>query len=367
MDFKWSDIYQDFLNCRERNCSEREFQHCIYSVFRYYLRWQNYIVAEEAIPIGAVNTIRPDFVLYKDELPQVVIESKEPNHSQVLRNRDQLFSYMRQKKVDFGLYIGEVIQLYYDVPSDIEKPLLICSLEYNKDSEFGRDFVRLFNYLDFDKLRLTEYCLNRLQDIQRKHDLDCKVEMLLSEEGNVLCHRLLKSHLISEGFSQGDVDVLMEDIEIVINRKSKLNPIESFDYEAHMAFSSQSDVVNGQRKKKPRRMYSINGKGAYCKNKSALELVRAYIADHPSTYQAICALFNGHVPNYVLAKREVDAKKRDSSDKNKSKRWHEDVPLKSSDGIIFYVTTQVGEGCPIDFNDIVSLASKLGYNIEPVY
>lgn len=99
MDFSWNDIYQDFLSCKEKKCSEREFQNNIYSVFRYYLRWQNCVVAEESIPIGAANTIRPDFVLYKDNLPQVVIESKEPNHVQTERNKEQLFSYMRQKKL----------------------------------------------------------------------------------------------------------------------------------------------------------------------------------------------------------------------------------------------------------------------------
>ena len=124
MDFDWKDIYQDFLNSKNRKFSEREFQNCIFSVFRYYLRWQNCIVAEESIRIGSANTIRPDFVLYKDDMPQVVIESKEPNHIQTQRNKEQLFSYMRQKKVDFGLYIGEVIQLYYDVPTDAELPLL---------------------------------------------------------------------------------------------------------------------------------------------------------------------------------------------------------------------------------------------------
>lgn len=68
MDFSWNDIYQDFLNGKTKKCSEREFQNSIFSVFRYYLRWQNCIVAEECIPIGATNTIRPDFVLYKDEI-----------------------------------------------------------------------------------------------------------------------------------------------------------------------------------------------------------------------------------------------------------------------------------------------------------
>lgn len=109
MDFLWSDIYQDFLDCKNKQFLEQDFQNCIFSIFRHYLRWQNCIVAEERIHIGSTNTIRPDFVLYKDEIPQVVIEAKKPNNIQTERNKEQLFSYMRQKKVDFGLYIGEEI------------------------------------------------------------------------------------------------------------------------------------------------------------------------------------------------------------------------------------------------------------------
>ena len=58
MDFSWKDIYQDFQNNKNMRCSEREFQNCIFSVFRYYLRWQNSIIAEECIPIGAIMNIR---------------------------------------------------------------------------------------------------------------------------------------------------------------------------------------------------------------------------------------------------------------------------------------------------------------------
>ncbi|MGN0709467.1 MAG: transporter substrate-binding domain-containing protein, partial [Anaerovoracaceae bacterium] len=47
----------------------------------------------------------------------------------------------RQKKVDFGLYIGEVIQLYYDEPTDAELPLLMFTLEYDKENPYGTTFV----------------------------------------------------------------------------------------------------------------------------------------------------------------------------------------------------------------------------------
>ncbi|MCD8236572.1 MAG: type I restriction enzyme HsdR N-terminal domain-containing protein [Prevotellaceae bacterium] len=361
MDFSWNDIYQDFLNCKEKKCSEREFQNNIYSVFRYYLRWQNSVVAEESIPIGAANTIRPDFVLYKDNLPQVVIESKEPNHVQTERNKEQLFSYMRQKKVDFGLYIGEMIQLYYDVPTDVELPLLIFTLDYRMDSQYGSSFVNFFNFVDFDRNQLVDFCSNRIQEIQQERQIEFETQQLLSDDGVKLCETLLKSHFASKGYSEADVEILMNDIEIVLRRKSK-----TVQTPPSVGIVSSTPVAGRYEYKpsKKRPMYSVNGKGAYCKNRSALELVRSYLRDYRPSYHTIVSVFNGHVPNYVASKEEVEKWKKTSTDKRKNSRWHEKETLESSDGITFYVTKMVGDNCPTDFKDIVSLSEDLGYKIE---
>lgn len=363
MDFNWNDIYQDFYECKAQKCSEREFQRSIYTLFRYYLRWQNNIIAEENIPIGSVNTIRPDFVLYKDDVPQIVIESKEPNHFQNERNKEQLFSYMRQKKVDFGLYIGEMIQLYYDVPTDVELPLLVFTMQYNVNESFGDDFVKLFNYIDFSKENLTDYCTKRLDEMKQQKRLQAETRYLLSAEGNELCHMLLQSHLTTKGYSDSEAETILADVEIILKSKHVPQKYESTEtYHAVSAPILRKEYEPSKRRQK----YSVNGRGAYYKNGSALELVKAFTTDHPSTYHSIVSTFNSYVPNMVLSKQEVDAKKERSYDRSKTKRWHEDSPLISSDGITFYVTTQVGDNCPIDFKDIVALADKLGYKIEPI-
>ena len=363
--FSWDEIYQYFSDCKIRRCSEQEFQDCISSVFRMYLRWNNSIVAEESLPIGAVNTIRPDFVLYKDGMPQVVVESKEPNHSQTDRNKQQLFSYMRQKKVDFGLYIGEVIQLYYDEPTDAELPQLMFTLAYDKDDQYGSAFVNLFNFVDFDKNRLANFCVNRIQEIKKEQQMEIDIQQLTSIEGVKLCKSLLKSHFVSKGYSDEDVNALLDDLEIVIRRKCYNAPIATLT-EIKNEVPTVIDVWNERGTSKKRHKYTVNGRGAYYKNGSALELVKAYLSDHPSTYHTIVSIFNGYVPNYVLSKEEVERKEGNSFDRSKTKRWHKDSPLVSSDGITFYVTTQVGDNCPIDFKDIVSLSEKLGYKIEPI-
>ena len=174
---------------------------------------------------------------------------------------------------------------------------------------------------------------------------------------------LLQSHLASKGYSESEVEAILADIEIIVKNKNVYPQHEVT--EVYHAVSS-SKLEREHEPSKRRQKYSVNGKGAYYKNGSALELVRTYITEHPSTYHSIVSTFNSYVPNLVLSKQEVDAKKERSFDRSKTKRWHEDSPLTSSDGITFYVTTQVGDNCPIDFKDIVALANKLGYKIEPI-
>lgn len=220
MGFDWKDIYQDLLDIKHKRGSEQEYQERIYALFKYYLRWQSNIVAEECIHIGAANTIRPDFVLYQDDIPQVVIECKEPNHYQTERNKEQLFSYMRQKKVDFGLYIGEIIQLYYDVPSDAEPPLEIFTLQLDKDDKYGPDFANLLNANDFNQNRLKDYCQKRLQEKEKEQQIDDEISQLASERGMALIRTLFLSHYASKGYTQEDTDYIIDHVEITIRRKA---------------------------------------------------------------------------------------------------------------------------------------------------
>lgn len=145
------------------------------------------------------------------------------------------------------------------------------------------------------------------------------------------------------------------EIKIFENNNSVSNDNEIISHTNHNKYST------GKREK-----FSINGKGAFYKNGCALEVVRKYVENNNLTYNSIESLFCGKIPSLVMTVDEIKRKQHDSLDKYKNKRWHFDSPLKSSDGIEFLVSTQVGDNCPIDFNDIVSLAASLGYKIEKI-
>lgn len=362
MGFDWKDIYQDLLDIKLKRGSEQEYQDRIYALFKYYLRWQSHIVAEECIHIGATNTIRPDFVLYQEDIPQVVIECKEPNHYQTERNKEQLFSYMRQKKVDFGLYIGEIIQLYYDVPSDAEPPLEIFTLQIDKEDKYGSDFVKLFNASDFNQDRLKEFCRKRLQEKEKEQQIDFEINRLVSDEGRNLIKALLLSHYAPKAFTQEEAEVILDNVEIIVHHKGVACQVSepiSCENGAEPTYRNEKKTSRG------RQYYSINGKGKYNKGGCALEVVKLYVLSHPSaTWNQLDSTFNTWVYNYITLKEEVEEREEKSNDRSKTKRWFKDDPLQSSDGKTFYVTTQVGTGCPTNFEEIVKLAGELNYRIE---
>lgn len=270
---------------------------------------------------------------------------------------------MRQKKVDFGLYIGEIIQLYYDMPSDAEPPLEIITLQIDKDEKYSFDFVNLLNTNDFNQNKLKNFCKIRLQEKEKKKPIDLEVAQLASEEGKALLKTLLQTHYVSNGYTQENTDYIIDHVEISVRRKESgciiSEPVNNYNSEKPNYHQIEKRISRG------RLYYSINGEGKYNKGKCALEVVKLYISDHPSaTWSQLVSTFNTWVYNYITLKEEVEEREQKSNDRSKTRRWFKDEPLHSSDGQIFYVTTQVGTGCPTNFEDIVKLAGELNYKIE---
>ena len=79
------------------------------------------MVSQYTLPIGNSNSIRPDIVLWRKnehdtQSPVLPIEIKRPSNIRNERQENQLMSYMRQLKLNVGLYIGEKIQLTMTFP-----------------------------------------------------------------------------------------------------------------------------------------------------------------------------------------------------------------------------------------------------------
>ena len=111
---------------QRRRPPEREFQIEMENAFEK-LGWSRRlgeVIAQYTIPVGSAHSVRPDLIITKEGTPIFVVELKKPSSGATPRNADQLFSYMRLLKLNVGLLISDVVQLYYDDPSNAGNPRL---------------------------------------------------------------------------------------------------------------------------------------------------------------------------------------------------------------------------------------------------
>ena len=97
--------------------SEREFEKDVIQALRV-LGWKEFlgdIQIRPSFQIGASNRITPDFVINSPEKKDLfVIEIKQPSIPLNINIQQQLFSYMRQLRLQYGVLIGQAIQIFYD-------------------------------------------------------------------------------------------------------------------------------------------------------------------------------------------------------------------------------------------------------------
>ena len=155
--------------------SERDFENQVVRAIEV-LGWRefkNEIERQPTVQLGREGTLRPDLIIYGgDRKSLIVVQVKRPVED---ISRDyvigQLRSYMRQMKSDFGFLIGSDLRVFYDGPLNPHSdPILLERIEFEKQSEKGITFVKLFNKESLAENRHDKYLkwvcslLNQPQD-----------------------------------------------------------------------------------------------------------------------------------------------------------------------------------------------------------
>lgn len=170
---KWNEICYLLSGKLPADLSETEFGQEVIQALRI-LDWKEYkgeIEKEPSFQFGAANKLRPDFVIKSDNQRLFVIEIKIPNNQLNSTCQGQLFSYMRQLKLEYGILIGQGIQIFYDGNLINQKdPLLIETIQFTTDNEKGEKFVELFSKDSYSTESLKSFTLNSLKKINRKED-----------------------------------------------------------------------------------------------------------------------------------------------------------------------------------------------------
>ncbi|PKB15211.1 type I restriction enzyme HsdR N-terminal domain-containing protein [Flavobacterium sp. 5] len=358
---KWNEIC--FLlseNIRD-GISENDFEQNVIQALRV-LDWKEYsgdLQIRPSFPIGASNRITPDIVINSNEKRNLfVIEIKQPNLPLNTKFQQQLFSYMRQLKLKYGVLVGKVIQIFYDGDlTEHEEPVLLETIDFERDSQKGQKFVELFNKSNFSYNLLDTFTENSLNKINRRNEQKILSQKILSPEYELKVLQLIKQDFLSE-YDGEIIDNVLQTLSVNISTKN-YTEIETIKIKDNT--SEQSQIKNERDKTK----YIINETGLKLpKNKFVLEFVRTYIKEKPMDFNSLKNIFRDEYQGSTGVINQLDFVETKFA--NKSNKRHftgsENI-LISSDNIKFVVSTEWGKG---NIDNIVNLARKEGFKIDEV-
>ena len=270
---------------------------------------------------------------------------------------------MRQRKIKFGVYIGEHIELFYDKPESIEAvSVLRIPLELN--NKFGEMFVELFGKENYSSDALTEFCEKRISEKQQELK-KIEAQKYLVANGDVIVADKLKQYLkndYKDSFSEEEIEEIISGLTISISLKTVLQdaPLPPVLPIRDMSPLARTKNASNNPAGKPAK-YSLNGSPFLAANRFVFEVVKAYVGQHPDmTFSELERVFNPLLQgsNGVIRSLEYLRLKN-----YKGQRFFEDASsiLRSGDGVEFAVCTQWSYHNTPDF---AAHARKLGFSVE---
>ena len=276
MNENWIEIVttlQPYIIC---NSTETKYQQEIENCLKF-LGWRSSnktMQSQVTIPIGNNNSIRPDIVLYKNDIPVLPIEIKRPNNTCNIKQESQLTSYMRQLRLNIGLYIGENIQLYYDNPNDLDNPICVLKIEFREDDVNGSLFCEMLSYEKFDITSLEDSCKEYYNQIIARNNLQERFnEFFFSSDANKNIVTLIKEKFLKEGFEEKALECELEKLTIKIERK------QSYRTERPKIKMPEIETNN---KKYATEAFSLDGINYYGVGRFVLAVVKQYVSEHPN-------------------------------------------------------------------------------------
>ncbi len=214
---RWNEICFLVNRYRTPNASERDFQIEAENVFEK-LGWSRYrgeIATQVMIPVGSSRNVYADIVLCDNNTNSVVVELKKPDAGISERNVDQLFSYMRLLKLDYGILIGDTIKFFYDDPENPEPPVQVVEIPFIANSADGVDFCRAISHDAFSKDRLDGF----VQTLSKRASLNEQstrlLKLITSSEGVTLVRQAM-FQFFCEKYSPDVVNKVLDEIRVDI-------------------------------------------------------------------------------------------------------------------------------------------------------
>jgi hypothetical protein len=321
---KWNEICFLLSENIKKDISENSFEQNVILALRV-LDWKQVSGDYEIRPsyqIGAANRITPDFVIKSSDNHKLfVIEIKQPNIPLTSTFQQQLFSYMRQLKLEYGILIGQAIQIFYDGSlAQQEDPVLLDTIRFERNSEKGENFVELFSKGSFNFELLNEYTLQSLKKINRRQDFNLLLSKISSEDFKENVFNLIKQEFISE-YDGELIDSVLNELNIGISIKNKFGETNS-GQAIHVqtnennfgntilpiepSFSRQMTSSNDRDYSR----YFFNGQ-TLGKNRLVLAVIKEYVENNPNiTFSQLKAKFPDSLQGSETFTTETEAKQK---------------------------------------------------------
>ena len=184
---KWDEICFLLSDNIIQNLPERDFENQVVRAIEV-LGWRefkNEIERQPTVQLGREGTLRPDLIIYGNNRKSlIVVEVKRPVED---FKKDyiigQLRSYMRQMKSDFGFLVGSDLRVFYDGSLNPHSdPILLERIDFERQSDKGITFVKLFNKGSLSENRHDDYLKNKLHKFNKKREVTSLVQQLVSFE-----------------------------------------------------------------------------------------------------------------------------------------------------------------------------------------
>jgi len=169
--------------------------------------------------VGASKRLIPDIVVKSGNKNLFVIEVKKPGIPLSTEFRSQLKSYMRQLKLDFGILIGQKIQIFYDGNLYGNSSFtLIEEIDFKRDSKKGLKFIELFSKENYSQQNLEQHAQIELLKLGEIKIIEKLKKELLSQNYITKIESFLKAELLNE-HNESIVEKVFEKIHIKISDK----------------------------------------------------------------------------------------------------------------------------------------------------
>lgn len=358
----WNRFVFDLCEAKTKDSDEDNYHALIETQIQLlgWAKWKGEICHKPNIPIGNSKYIQPDILIKRDNEDQFVIEVKRPVHTQTDRERVQLESYMRQLKLDVGIYIGEHIEVFYDKPKS-KDAVSVLRVPLEIDSKLGAKFVEKFSKEAFSKDGIVEFCEARMEEMKRQASLNKIKENLIANAQTQIKESLLPYLMekYSGSFSEEDMKGMLSQLHFSAEAGSLVIP-QTPQENQH----NPTNILPPETTKKREydyTEYSIEGGQFLGKNKFVYAAVSLYVKQHPNaTFADLEKAFPPELQGSFGVIRTMEYIK----EKNYNGRRYFKEPeyvLHSGDNIPFAVSTEWGKG---NIDKFVNAVKQLGYHVE---